>query len=246
MLLAPMRSPRSPAPDVVLLSGPPLKVLNQAALRDRIVGAIRDAVIQGKLRPGEKVPEDDLAQAFGVSRTPVREAIRILEQQGLVRVLPKRGTYIAAADQSDETDRLAVRVALEALAVGQALERSDAEQWDHLCAELDVLIDRMQSAVASDDLVTATELDVEFHTALVRQSANDYLLRTWHLVGVDLLVWTPERDLYAQPAPELTVGLVAAHRALLDALRTRDTAACTAAVRSHIETKIAQMSSYAK
>jgi len=104
----------------------------------------------------------------------------------------------------------------------------------------------MQSAVEGHDLVTATELDVQFHTALVRQSANDYLLRTWHLVGVDLLVWTPERDLYAEPAPELTVGLVAAHRALLEALRTRDMTACTAAVRAHIKTKIAQMSGYAK
>ena len=79
-------------------SGLPFVPLNQEALRERVVTAIRDAVIQGKLRPGEKVPEDELALRFGVSRTPVREAIRILEQQGMVRVLPKKGTYIATVD----------------------------------------------------------------------------------------------------------------------------------------------------
>jgi DNA-binding GntR family transcriptional regulator len=159
-----------------------------------------------------------------------------------VRVLPKRGTYIAAADQSDETDRLAVRVALEELAVTQALARSGAAQWQQLCGELDGLISRMHSAVERNDLVTATELDIDFHTALVRQSGNEYLLRTWHVVGIGLLVWTPERDLYAQPPPALTIELAARHRELLEALRTRDVARCTAALRAHIETKIAQMS----
>jgi DNA-binding GntR family transcriptional regulator len=65
------------------------------------------------------------------------------------------------------------------------------------------------------------------------------------LVGVGLLIWTPERDLYAEPAPELTTGLVAAHRALLDALRTRDVDMCIRAVAAHIGTKLSQMSAAA-
>lgn len=67
----------------------------QTLLRDQIVNAIRDAIIQGKFKPGEKIPEQELAEQLGVSRTPIREAIRILEQQGLVQPRPKNGTYIA-------------------------------------------------------------------------------------------------------------------------------------------------------
>ncbi|MGH9199183.1 MAG: GntR family transcriptional regulator, partial [Acidimicrobiia bacterium] len=66
-------------------AAPRLERINQVALRDRIVNAIRDAIVQGKLKPGEKIPEQDLAVQLGVSRTPIREAIRILEQQGLVQ-----------------------------------------------------------------------------------------------------------------------------------------------------------------
>jgi DNA-binding GntR family transcriptional regulator len=211
-------------------------------LRERVVTAIRDAVIQGKLRPGEKVPEDELALRFGVSRTPVREAIRILEQQGMVRVLPKKGTYIATVDPTDEADGLAVRAALEELAVRQALERSTEGQWKTLCDRLDRVVDRMRDAIDRDDTVAAVELDIEFHTALVRRSGNRYLSRTWHLVGIPFLIWSPERELYSQSRPNWTIGFADKHADLVAAIRTRDEAACAGAVREHIKRKVAQMS----
>src|SRR6202050_5101369 len=90
------------------LTGAALQPVKREALRDQVVKAIRDAIIQGRLRPGEKVPEGDLAQQLTVSRTPIREAIRVLEGQGLVEVNPKRGTYIAMPDRADAADGLAV------------------------------------------------------------------------------------------------------------------------------------------
>jgi DNA-binding GntR family transcriptional regulator len=206
-----------------------------------VVAAIRDAIVQGRLRPGEKVPEDELAQQLGVSRTPIREAIRILEQQGLVRVRPKNGTYIAKVDRRDVADGLAVRIALEELAAREAIERSSDERWADVCERLDGLLAQMEHAVASNDAVTATELDVEFHTTLVRASDNRFLAQTWRLVGVPLLVWSPERELYPQTQAELIVGLSERHRELLDALRTRDTTAAAAAIRAHIQRKLADI-----
>jgi DNA-binding GntR family transcriptional regulator len=223
----------------------PFVPLNQEALRERVVTAIRDAVIQGRLRPGEKVPEDELALRFGVSRTPVREAIRILEQQGMVKVLPKKGTYIATVDPADEADGLAVRAALEELAVRQALGRSTEAQWRTLCDRLDRVVERMRDAVDRDDLVAAVELDIEFHTALVRRSGNRYLSRTWHLVGMPFLIWSPERELYSQTRPSWTVGFADTHGDLVAAIRTRDETAATGAIREHIKRKVAQMSKVA-
>ena len=215
-----------------------LEPLAQEALRDRVVAAIRDAIVQGKLRPGEKVPEDELARQLGVSRTPVREAIRILEQQGLVQVRPKNGTYIAVADPRDVGDGLAVRVALEQLAVRQAIERSSEEEWGRLCERLDGLLAKMDEAVARDDAVAATELDIEFHTTLVQAAENRYLARTWTVVGIPLLVWSPERGLYPQTHDELIVGLSDRHRRLLAAIRTRAPEVSATAVREHISWKL--------
>jgi len=223
----------------------PLEPLQQEALRDRVVTAIRDAIVQGRLRPGEKVPEDDLAQRLGVSRTPIREAIRILEQQGLVSVRPKRGTYVATVDQADEANGLSVRTALEELAIRQAIERSTEGEWSRLCARLQGLLVEMNRAIELLDPVMAIELDIEFHRTLIGASGNRYLSQTWHLVGVPFLIWSPERELYPQSREDLTVGLAGRHGELLDAIRTRDPEVCAAAVRHHIARKLADIAGHA-
>src|SRR5580704_5021664 len=93
-----------------------LQPLKREALRDRVVRAIRDAIIQGRLRPGEKVPEGELAQQLTVSRTPIRETSRGVEGQRPVWGNPKGGTYHAKPCRSEGRDGLAVRSSLEILA----------------------------------------------------------------------------------------------------------------------------------
>ena len=179
-----------------------LQPLKREALRDQVVRAIRDAIIQGKLRPGEKVPEGDLAQQLTVSRTPIREAIRVLEGQGLVEVNPKRGTYIAMPDRADAADGLAVRAALEILAVRQAIERSDESDWKDLCEQLGDILEGMSVACASGDIIRGVELDIEFHATLMKASRNRHLWRSWHAIGIPFLVWFPERG----ALPHFTAG----------------------------------------
>jgi DNA-binding GntR family transcriptional regulator len=220
------------------LASLPLGKLNQSALRDRVVTSIRDAVIQGRLRPGDKVPEDELASVLGVSRTPVREAIRILEMQGLVVVRPKKGTYVATVEAADEADGLSVRAALEELAVRQALGRSTPTSWESFCKRLDRLVAKMATTIDQNDLVAAVEADMEFHSSLIAAAENKYLSRTWHLVGVPFLVWSPERDLYSHVQPEWTSGFVDGHRDLVAALRTRDADDAARAATSHVMGKL--------
>jgi DNA-binding GntR family transcriptional regulator len=214
-----------------------LQPLKREALRDQVVRAIRDAIIQGKLRPGEKVPEGDLAQQLTVSRTPIREAIRVLEGQGLVEVNPKRGTYIAMPDRADAADGLAVRAALEILAVQQAIERSDESDWNGLCGKLEEILEGMSDASNSGDIIRGVELDIEFHATLMKASRNRHLWRSWHAVGIPFLVWFPERELYPSSPPDL----VGRHREVLDAIMTQDPQTCADAIRIHLSQKLADI-----
>ena len=184
-----------------------LQPLQREALRDRVVQAIRDAIIQGKLRPGEKVPEGELAQQLTVSRTPIREAVRVLEGQGLVVVNPKRGTYIAMPDRADTADGLAVRTSLEVLAVEQAIERSTDEAWNELLARLNEILDEMAVSISSADTVRGVELDIEFHATLINAARNRHLWRSWHAVGIPFLVWSPERAMYPVSAFLLSTAI---------------------------------------
>ncbi len=136
-----------------------LREPQRTLLRIEVANAIRDAIIEGELRPGTKIPEAELAQELGVSRTPVREAIRILEQQGLVKSRPTDGTYIAILDREEAHDSLSVRAALEQLAVQQAMDRLGPEEWNELCAKFQDFLDRMSDAVSRKDSVGVTELE---------------------------------------------------------------------------------------
>ncbi|HUB39721.1 MAG TPA: GntR family transcriptional regulator [Streptosporangiaceae bacterium] len=218
-------------------SPPALKPLKRDTLRDDVVRAIRDAIIQGRLRPGEKVPEEELAQQLRVSRTPVREAIRVLEGQGLVLVRPKRGTYIAMPDREDAADGLAVRIALEELAVAQAIERLTESEWDDLCDQLESILAQMAGTLTEANAIRGVELDIEFHATVIRAARNRHLWRSWHAVGIPFLVWSPERGMYPTSEPDI----VKRHRYLLDAIRSKELARCADAIRSHIERKLADI-----
>ncbi|MGH9245329.1 MAG: GntR family transcriptional regulator [Acidimicrobiales bacterium] len=199
---------------------------------------IRVAIIQGKLRPGEKIPELELAAQLGVSRTPVREAIRTLEEQGLVETRPKSGTFVARLQWQEARDSLLVRAAIEELAVRQAIERLDGREWDDLCATLERVLAGMREAIERNDPIAATEHDVEWHTLLVDAAHNRYLSRTWRIVGVAFLIWSPERELYPIPRESWPEVFARRHEKVLEALRARDPDQAGAAVRHHVSEKL--------
>jgi len=182
-----------------------LRKLPRTPLRIKVANSIRDAIIEGELRPGAKIPEAELAQELGVSRTPVREAIRILEQQGLVESRPTDGTYIATLDREEAHDSLSVRAALEQLAVQQAMDRLGPEEWDELCAKFRDFLDRMSDAVSRKDSVGITELDIDWHTLLIDAARNECLSRTWRSAGLAFLVWTQEREIFPFTQERLAV-----------------------------------------
>lgn len=215
--------------------------LRKVSLRDQILDAIRNAIIVGKFKAGEKIPEQDLADQLGVSRTPIREAIRVLEQQGLLEIRPQNGTYVASLNKEDSKDGLYVRAALEELAVQQALERQSPQNWDVLCQQYEQLLVEGHRAVELSDPVAGIDFDMKWHGLLVDAARNRSLSRIWRMTGLANLIWSFEFDLYPINKQAFTAW-VQRHEELLDAFRGRDPDVCAAAIRFHILRKITDVS----
>lgn len=222
-----------------------LRLPKRKPLRIEVANAIRDAIIEGGLRPGSKVPEAELARELGVSRTPVREAIRILEQQGLVESRPTDGTYIAALDREEAHDSLSVRAALEQLALQQAMERLGPGGWSELCSRFQGLLDRMSDAVRREDAVGLNELDIEWHTMLIDAARNECLSRTWRSAGLAYLIWTQDREIFPYNQ-ELLAVVCDRHKELLAALCECEPHNCAKAIQEHIFVKFDDLREWQK
>ena len=101
-------------------------------LRDVVFNTLRQAILKGELKPGERLMEIALAERLGVSRTPIREAMRKLEQEGLVVMIPRRGAQVANITEKDLNDVLEVRIALENVAIEKACARMTEEEMRRL------------------------------------------------------------------------------------------------------------------
>jgi DNA-binding GntR family transcriptional regulator len=140
-------------------------------LREVVCETLRTAIIGGVLKPGERLMEIQLAEELGVSRTPVREAIRKLEQEGFVEMLPRRGTYVANISIKDVIDVYEIRIALDVLAAGLAAERISDEELELLKRRLAVI----KEVAEHDDMEKIGEYDWAFHEVLYKASKNDRL-----------------------------------------------------------------------
>jgi DNA-binding GntR family transcriptional regulator len=215
----------------------PLEKIDRSSLRDLVLTSIRNAIIIGKLKASDKISEVELSEQLGVSRTPVREAIRTLELHGFIEVHPKNGTYISSFDSDELQDGLHVRVALEDLALKQALERMNSRDWQRHCDRLESLIERMYAAADELDPVEDIELDMEFHTLMMDAAQNRILSRSWKLSGASNFIWSLEHVLYPHTKNELREH-AKRHVSLLEVLRDRKSEECIAALRHHILRKI--------
>lgn len=148
----------------------PIKLDNYKPLREMVFESLREAIIQGRLRPGERLMEIQLAEEMGVSRTPVREAIRKLELEGFVVMVPRKGAYVAGISVKDIVDIFEVRAALEGLAAGLAAERITEEEMDQLERSIHKI-----NVSAEEDLQAVVEGDTAFHALIYKSSRNQRL-----------------------------------------------------------------------
>jgi len=142
-------------------------------LREVIFDTLREAIIIGELKPGERLMEVQLAEKMGVSRTPVREAIRKLELEGLVNMIPRRGAHVADLSVKDIMDVLEVRASLDGLAAALAASRITDDELK----ELKQVQIQFANYVEKDNLQGSIRKDVEFHDIIYRASRNDKLMQ---------------------------------------------------------------------
>jgi DNA-binding GntR family transcriptional regulator len=151
--------------------------LKPITLVDRVFDAIVQAAAEGRFLPGDRVVEADIARELDVSRVPVREALRLLESQGILVNTPYKGMHMMEVDAAHLRDILVVRVALEkiaALTAAEILRREPAA-----AASLEVALADMRKAVRERNGFALARADADFHRELCRMSGNDVLLRIW-------------------------------------------------------------------
>lgn len=150
----------------------PIRLDSYQPLREVVCETLREAIINGVLKPGERLMEIQLAEELGVSRTPVREAIRKLELEGFVVMVPRRGTYVADLSIKDINEVFEVRTALDVLAAGLAAERITEDELE----QMERLLVQIGEYIESGDLDKIVEVDSQFHDLLYRASRNDRLV----------------------------------------------------------------------
>ncbi|HYJ12238.1 MAG TPA: GntR family transcriptional regulator [Thermomicrobiales bacterium] len=195
-------------------------------LRHDVRDHLRNQIFDGTLQPGDRIVESRLARELGISQAPVREALRELEQMGLVVSYPNRGSSVRKVEPTDAAEMYSLRAHLEAMAVDRAVERMTEGDLD----TLDGFIDGMLDAAANNDPERLTELDTAFHEFILTCADHDLLLRTWQ--GISPLNWTMMTVIRLKDR-NLT-ELAERHRPVVQALRARDVAAADAAIREHV------------
>lgn len=195
--------------------------------REHVVEILRDAITTGRLNPGDRLVEIDLAKELGTSRAPVREALRQLEQEGLVASYPYRGSEVLGVSQSEVEEVLVpIRITLERFAFSQAMSRLVDEDF----ADLQALVDDMTSAALDRETDRLADLDIRFHELIIIRSEQRHCLQIWKTIQPRVRAYF-RRD---APGHESPASVATQHQELLDALRSGDEATVLEAVTEHV------------
>ncbi|WP_372424308.1 GntR family transcriptional regulator [Salinarimonas chemoclinalis] len=205
--------------------------LNRALpLRDQIYHKIRNLIVVGKLKPGDPINEVAIAEALGVSRTPVREAVKRISDEGFIKVLAQTGTYVAPIGRDDLEEAYVIRRALEM----ESARLAAAKVTDAGIEALEDNIAAHRLAISRRRYATAIQLDDVFHRTIAETSGYPGIWR-----AVDISKAQMDRGRYlAIPKPGYGEQTIAQHEAILEALRRRDPEAAAAAMEHHLETSL--------
>jgi DNA-binding GntR family transcriptional regulator len=204
-----------------------MPAFDNQTLGERVHDHLKGEILAGRFAPGSELLEVPLSQALGVSRGPIREALRTLEAEGLIQITPRRGAVVSSLSKHDFLDAYQVRESLEVLGVRLAVPRlTEAE-----LAALDSRIDAMDEHAAAGDFDAFFEANAAFHEAIIEASANRKLIEIYRRL-------TAQMGPYRRPSAKLRGNLdssVAEHREIVQAARLRDVEAAADLVMRHIE-----------
>lgn len=196
-------------------------------LRDVVFNTLRQAILTGELKPGERLMEIHLANKLGVSRTPIREAIRKLELEGLVIMIPRKGAEVAQITEKSMNDVLEVRRAMDELCTELACDRISEEE----IIALGAAGDNFTKVAATKDIRKCAQADVEFHDIILKATGNMRLVQLVNNLAEQMYRYRFE---YLKDDSRYE-NLIEEHRVIYESIKNRDKAAAKAAARLHID-----------
>lgn len=205
----------------------PVKLDNYKPLREIVFESLREAIISGVLKPGERLMEVQLAEEMGVSRTPVREAIRKLELEGFVVMVARKGAYVAGISLKDVTDVFEIRAALEGLAAALAAERITDEEIE----EMERVLVRKAALIEANDLSSLVEKDTEFHELIYKASRNERLMQ----IVSNLREQINRFRAVSLASPGRGREALEEHKKIVEAISSRNPALAQSLAQEHIE-----------
>ena len=195
-------------------------------LRDVVFNTLREAILKGDLKPGERLMELQLASKLGVSRTPIREAIRMLEQEGLAVTTPRKGAEVAKMTLKDMDDVLEIRDALDELAVRIACQKISDEQL----RQLEDMKELFEKSTQTGNVKKIAEADVTFHDVIYEATGNPKLVTLLNNLREQVYRYRVE---YIKD-PKNYPTLIAEHEAILESLKNRDVKNAVEAMHVHV------------
>ena len=199
-------------------------------LRDVVFNTLRQAILRGELKPGERLMEIQLANKLGVSRTPIREAIRKLELEGLVLMIPRKGAEVAEITEKNMRDVLEVRKALEELAVQLACEKITAEEIE----EMKKAAEEFRMILKNKDITEIAEADVRFHDIIYMATDNQKLIHLLNKLREQMYRYRVE---YLKN-PDVHEQLTQEHEEIVYHIKRREKAEATAVTCQHIDNQV--------
>lgn len=199
-------------------------------LRDVVFITLRDAILKGDLQPGERLMEISLAKQLGVSRTPIREAIRMLEKEGLAVTEPRRGARVAGMTEKDLNDVLEVRDALDELTVKDACERMTDEDFE----KLEKALSEFKIKVSEKKIKEIVEADEAFHNVLYEAARNPKLFDIVQNLKEQMYRYRFE---YVKELSDYST-LISEHEQIIDGLRNKDKDMVVSIMHEHLRNQV--------
>lgn len=200
-------------------------------LRDVVFHTLREAILKGELKPGERLMELQLASKLGVSRTPIREAIRMLEQEGLAVTIPRKGAEVAKMTEKDMEDVLQVREALDELAAAIACEQISKEELE----ELKNTMYEFEESTKTGDVKRIAQADVEFHDIIYKATGNPKLVSMLNNLREQMYRYRVE---YLKDEKNYPM-LMKEHSEIVEGLTKKEKGKVTSAMHKHVENQAA-------
>jgi GntR family transcriptional regulator, rspAB operon transcriptional repressor len=204
--------------------------LDRTDLTEQTYQVLKDRILRRQLMPGERISVDDIAQRMGVSRTPVTDGLKRLAVEGLVEIVPRRGTFVSSLTAKDVAELFDVRAVIELYAAQRLLGEGKAAEY---LRRIELPTQHMRQATASGDYrdyPAFMDGDRDFHLALVDLAGNDHLARVYAELNVHIQV---SRAHYLNTVED-AVQALREHDAIIEAFRAEDRAAVEQSLGTHI------------